>query len=98
MHQKKAFNEKKDGSGLSGLILHPITAGRALSNPASGSSPAGAEVWAQDGAQLASVITMPYSDKTKRLVEEASFHGPAKLKVALSLRKQNIGQVQDKHL
>lgn len=83
MHQKKAFHGKKDGSGLNGLHSAFHQGGRAFSTPASGSSPVGAEVWAQEKAQVASAITMPKGWK----VEDASSHGPGKLKIALSLRK-----------
>lgn len=57
--QKKAFHVKKDGSGLNGLHSAFHQGKRALSTPASGSSPERAKVWAQEGAQVASVITMP---------------------------------------
>lgn len=49
------------------------------------SFPNRANVWAQDRAQMTSVLTVPHSDradKAKRLVEEACFHGQIKLKVA----------------
>lgn len=93
-HPKKALPGNKDSSGLNGLHSAPHEGIRAPSTPASGSSPAGAEVWAQEGAQVASVITMLHSDNAKRLVEEASFHGPTKLKVALNLRKHRTSAGQ----
>lgn len=84
---KKAFHRKKYGSDLNGLHSASHQGMRALSTPASSSSPAGAEVWAQEGARVASVMTVPCSDQAKKLLEEASSHGPTKLKAALSLRK-----------